>query len=514
MTPRTLTTGRLVLVAVLFALLALPTAAMAGPPGDMPPNITLTKTTSTPTVDAGGVMRFSVKIENTGQGAAYNLVVSDLLPAGPTWTADGALPTGCVMTDVVVAGVTRQKVTCTFTCFEPGWVRTFSVKATTTIAECATYVNTVSATGASVTGAVQVIPDSQATVTCLMPSIKVVKTGDSFAYHGSAASYAYAVTNTGHPPLHDVHVTDDKCPNVSLAPTSKQNDNGNAVLDRLGSDGSTPEVWVFTCSYTLGAHSSGEANPIVNTATARGKDDFDHSVTDTDQHATTLLHPAIGLVKVGPGTARAGARIPYLIAATNTGDVAFPAALVVITDAQCETPPIRVAVGADMSFATLDPGDTWVYGCVVPTSGAQTTVHNVADVEGTDIHGHHATAQASADTVLTTAPAAVLASGDVVATARLRGPTGCVPPTARLIVSGTRIVSVRFTVDGRKAKTVKTADANGRYVYTVKRSGLGTGTHRVRAHVVFSAGSTPKARTLTMTLNRCPTATIKPVFTG
>lgn len=502
--------GPLVLAALLFALLALPTTALAGSPKDGPPRVTLAKTTSTATVHAGGVMRFAVKIENTGPGAANNLTVTDLLPAGPTWTADGAMPTGCVIADVIVGGVTRERVTCTFVSFEPGAAVTFNVKATTTVAECKTYVNTASATADN-----QDVANSQATVTCRTPSINVVKSGSTFGYHGETVSYSFAVTNTGYPPLHDVHVTDDRCPNVSAAPTSKQNDNGNAVLDRLGSDATNPEVWVFTCSYALpGAHATGEANPVINIATATGKDEFDHPVTDTDQHATALLHPAIALVKIGPGTAPAGATIPYLISATNTGDVSFADTLVVITDVQCASPPLRVGVGGDTSAATMDPGDTWVYACMVQTRTSQTNVHNIATVDGTDTHGRHATATASADTVLTTAPAAVLASGDVLANARLRGPTGCAPRTIRLIVTGSRIASVRFTVDGRKAKTVKKADSSGRWVHTVQRSSLGNGTHRVRARVVFQAGSTPAARTLVMSINRCQPAPLRPSFTG
>jgi hypothetical protein len=441
-------------------------------------------------------------------------VVSDLLPAGPTWTADGALPNGCTITDVVVAGVTRQKLTCTFACFEPGWVRTINIKATTTIAECATYVNTVSGTAESVSGAPHVIADSQATVTCREPSINVVKVGDSFTYHGESASFAYAVTNTGFPPLHDVHVSDDKCPDVSAAPTAKHNDNGDAVLDRIGSDATNPEVWVFTCSYTMGAHVSGEANPVINTATASGKDAFDHTVTDTDQHSTTLLHPAIALTKVGPGTAIAGAHVPYLLSATNTGDVTFTAPLVVITDALCDTPPVRVGVSGDTSFTTLDPGDTWLYVCAVPTVSGQTNVHNVANVDATDIHGHHATAQASADTVL--ASARVLGSGETVAipaSARLRGPTGCILRTGKVIVTGKRIARVVFTTDGRRAKTLTKADGRGRYVYTVRRSELRGGLHTIKARITFLTGSTPTARTLRMNVNHCPTF-VKPAFTG
>ncbi len=67
------------------------------------PNVTLAKTTSTPAINAGDVAKFQVTITNAGPGTATDVSVEDLLPAGPNWTADGALPSGCSLADVVVA---------------------------------------------------------------------------------------------------------------------------------------------------------------------------------------------------------------------------------------------------------------------------------------------------------------------------------------------------------------------------------------------------------------------------
>ncbi|MCA1680290.1 MAG: hypothetical protein LC777_15720, partial [Actinobacteria bacterium] len=90
-----------------------------------------------------------------------------------------------------------------------------------------------------------------------------------------------------------MQVDDDRCPNVSSAPTSTTNDNGDARLDPIGANGTGPEVWVFTCGYTM----AGEANPVINTATVTALDEFDRPVSDSDDHATTLPQPAIALVK-------------------------------------------------------------------------------------------------------------------------------------------------------------------------------------------------------------------------
>ncbi len=63
------------------------------------PTVTLAKSTSTATIDAGDVAKFAVTVTNAGPGTAKNVVVSDLLPAGPTWTADGSLPADCSLAE-------------------------------------------------------------------------------------------------------------------------------------------------------------------------------------------------------------------------------------------------------------------------------------------------------------------------------------------------------------------------------------------------------------------------------
>jgi hypothetical protein len=87
------------------------------------------------------------------------------------------------------------------------------------------------------------------------------------------------------------------------------------------------------------------------------------------------------------------------------------------------------------------------------------------------------------------------------------------PRNGKLVVTGKRIAQVTFTIDAKHKKTVKQADSSGRFVYSVPRSKLRAGTHRVRARVVYLAGSTATAKTLVMTLNKCPAA-VKPAFTG
>ena len=341
----------------------------------------------------------------------------------------------------------------------------------------------------------------------------VVKTGDSFAYHGATASYTFSVTNAGNAPLHDVHVSDDRCPSVSATPTSTTNDNGDALLDPVGADGTNPETWVFSCSYTIGAHQAGEANPLVNTATVTALDQLNMPVAGTDQHSTTLVHPGVSIAKTGPASALAGGLVTYELAVSNTGDVALVGPLVVVSDALCEAPPALVSFGSDTSPGTLDPGDTWRFSCSVQTAVGQASVHNVANVDATDVHGRHTTGEAVADTALAQPTVGSAAPVIPAAAARLRGPTGCMPPLARFIVTGTRIQKVRFSVDGRVKKFVNKADSKGRWIYTMRRRITDNGTHRVEAQITFKSGSSQKTKTLRAATTKCRRA-IAPVFTG
>src|SRR5439155_980497 len=69
------------------------------------PHLAITKTADSPSVSAGDQIGFTITVSNTGNGAATNVVVTDNLPAGMTWTVSPAV-TGC--------GISGSTLTCTF----------------------------------------------------------------------------------------------------------------------------------------------------------------------------------------------------------------------------------------------------------------------------------------------------------------------------------------------------------------------------------------------------------------
>ena len=80
-----------------------------------------------------------------------------------------------------------------------------------------------------------------------------------------------------------------------------------------------------------------------------------------------LATPAIAIDKAGPLFASRGDTIIYELYVTNTGDVAFAAGDVRVTDAPCDDPPGLADKQGDATPRTLDPDDTWHYTCTRPT---------------------------------------------------------------------------------------------------------------------------------------------------
>jgi hypothetical protein len=391
-----------------------------------------------------------------------------------------------------------------------------------------------------------VTPDAGETVTCsytntkLQPGIEIVKSGPAKAYSGDTLDFGFDVSNTGERPLHDIDVHDDRCSPVE-GPVAKEGGNDDDVLD-------PGETWHYTCSY-VATHALSDPNPVTNTATVQGYDDEGTKVEDYDTHDTLFLHPAIDIAKSGPATATAGALLTYTLDVTNPGDMPFAAADVAVTDAKCDAAPVLKSTNGDETPDVLNPGDKWTYTCSVKSAVGQTSVVNVADVEGTDEYGKVVTGEDTFTTTLTQpkppstpkppsapkppstpkatppAPVAQPAPAQAVAgvktvshpargTAAFQGPRAC--PRSRSVsasVRGRQIRRVTFFVRGHKVKTVTKAE-NGRWTLTLRTSSLRRGANAVTARVEFTAASGTKARTLRITITRCAAQVLRPQFTG
>jgi hypothetical protein len=90
--------------------------------------------------------------------------------------------------------------------------------------------------------------------------------------------------------------------------------------------------------------------------------------------------------------------------------------------------------------------------------------------------------------------------------ARLSSAPACVSGAFVSRVSGTRIASVRFTLDGRNART-RTIQRGKRYS---ARMSVSPGRHSLTVNVRFRSGSAARSRTFHQTVRGCP----PPTFTG
>jgi len=225
-------------------------------------------------------------------------------------------------------------------------------------------------------------------------------------------------------------------------------------------------------------------------------------------------NPAISLGKSGPSSATAGADVAFALTATNPGDQ--PLSGVAVTDSRCDAvaPVLQSANGADGnpdgSPGTLDPGDVWTFVCSAHTATSDSNLHNDASVTGTAPSGATVNAVAATDVPLFTQAVEPLLPGS----ARLRGPSGCIASTLRLVsVTGRRIKSVAFSLDGRHVGTRDHPNRGSAYTMKLRGNRLRVGAHRVTARVTFKGNTNPGQRTLHLSVARCAVK-VKPTFTG
>ncbi len=166
----------------------------------------------------------------------------------------------------------------------------------------------------------------------LKPSILLDKTGPATAEAGSLVPYTINITNNGDLPLSSVVVTDPLC---TAAPTlvSKNGDLSPDTLDPA------VDQWTYTCSVqtTVGQTS------VDNVANVTAKDEFDTTVTSTDNAVTTLSQPVPVTDPVQPPPALAP---PVVEPAPVTGSAVL---------AETAPPAARAAAAVSPSARLLRP---------------------------------------------------------------------------------------------------------------------------------------------------------------
>jgi archaellum component FlaG (FlaF/FlaG flagellin family) len=185
-------------------------------------------------------------------------------------------------------------------------------------------------------------------VTVIHPDIAIEKHGPDSAHVGDPVAYTFDVTNTGDVALTNVTVEDDVLGTIGTTITS------------LGV-GETKTLEFKTVA----------TDDVTNTAEACGSDPLELRVCAEDHHTLDVIHPAISVVKSGPGQAHAGDPITYTFLVTNTGDVP-------LTDVSVDD-DVLLHIGT-IDFLAVDAHETLAKSVDAPA----TDTRNVATACGDD----------------------------------------------------------------------------------------------------------------------------------
>ncbi|HEU5004134.1 MAG TPA: hypothetical protein VFW71_15330 [Actinomycetota bacterium] len=169
------------------------------------PDVTVTKTAVSATVNAGGTAAFNIVVANGGPGTAHGVTLTDVLPGGITWTVTSQ-PAGNPCT---ITGSLTQTLSCSFGDVASGASLTVVVSGTTAAANCGMLVNTVTVGALNQAGD----PTSQAVITVVCPSnppeIHVHKKADDNPESaGEQIGFTIEVSNSGGTTATDVVLTD------------------------------------------------------------------------------------------------------------------------------------------------------------------------------------------------------------------------------------------------------------------------------------------------------------------
>ena len=170
------------------------------------PDVTISKSADNSPIMAGQVASYTISVWNMGPGTAYDVVITDTVPAGLTWTEDSA---DCSITD----GVLTCQVGTLVADSDPF---TVTLSAPTTAEACGTLPNTAEVAASNEPADATGNNEDSATITVQCASISLVKTAGTAADGAELlltqpgnVVFTYVVTNTGTADLKDIALVDD-----------------------------------------------------------------------------------------------------------------------------------------------------------------------------------------------------------------------------------------------------------------------------------------------------------------
>jgi uncharacterized repeat protein (TIGR01451 family) len=283
------------------------------------PDIKVTKTPDGGSVDAGGTITWSIKVENIGAGDATGVVATDNLPAGIHWTESE--------TDCSIAGADDSQVlTCTVGALAAGASKTYQVSGVTDKADCGPVNNTASATATNEPSNVLANNSDSGSVTVLCATVTIGKTANPVGPVSAGTAIGFDLTwgNSTGGKATGVVVT-DTLPTVAGVNWSISSFTGTGSTCVIA--GSNPQVLTCNVGDIAGNTAVSGTVHITSATTAQScgvVDNTGHVTTTNDGSAqasasVTVLCPDLEVVKSGNGPLNAGDPATFTITLTNHG---------------------------------------------------------------------------------------------------------------------------------------------------------------------------------------------------
>jgi len=177
------------------------------------PDVVLSKTADNSPILAGQTASYTITVWNQGDGTAYNVVVTDNLPAGIDWSVDNqacSIANGVLTCDLGDIAANADPIS-------------IVVSGATSVADCGNLPNEATAAADNEAAADTENNTDDANIVVQCASISLVKTagtaadGDEFVTEPGTVTFTYLVTNTGTAALQNITLVDD---NATPADTS------------------------------------------------------------------------------------------------------------------------------------------------------------------------------------------------------------------------------------------------------------------------------------------------------
>ena len=314
-------------------------------------DMSLTKTSNPATITIGNPVTYTLSAYNNGPSSATNVVITDTLPAGLTFTGSnaGCTASGQIVTCVIGSVANQATPVVTITASTSGTNRTITNVATVASDNDP---NSLNNTASAISGTAQVA------------DLTMSKTGSTAAVPGGTATYTLRVHNNGPSTANTVQITDTLPAGLTAA----------TITPSVGTCTGTGTAAVSCTAPSLASGSDITVTLVVNVAsTALGSVTNTAKVSspttdptpgnNTDSQTTTLTPQADVSVKLtGPtDPVTAGDTTTFQLTVANNGP--STARNVVVTG---QLPPGLIPVlGSSQGACTFNAG-TGTVTCVIP----------------------------------------------------------------------------------------------------------------------------------------------------